>query len=75
MIVTDAYLMYVFDQKDQPDHKLLSRQEFMERLSFEMIHNEIKNTSEGDLRQKRKLRSDNALQDFDEDALDEAHII
>jgi hypothetical protein len=72
MIVTDAYLMYVFDQKDQPNHKLLSRQEFMERLSFEMIHNEIKNTSEGDFRQKRKLRSENALQDLDEDAVDES---
>ena len=39
--ITDAYLMYVFDQKNQQDHQLLTRQAFIERLAYEMIHNNI----------------------------------
>jgi hypothetical protein len=69
MIVTDAYLMYVFDQKDQPNIELLSRQAFMETLAYEMIKNEIKDMPEGNFRQKRKQRSADIIEDVDEDEL------
>ena len=67
MIVTDAYLMYVFDQKNQQDHQLLTRQAFIEILAYKMIHNNITDTPNGHFKQRRRARSDDDKEDIEVD--------